>query len=102
MTNFYVTYILDSREDRDAFFADIKACGVMEASRKEDGCIRYSYYYPAEAENQIFLWEQWESREAQKVHTQQPHFKALGELKEKYHMETEIQIEDQVVEKQAK
>ncbi len=94
MTNFYVTYTLDSREDRDAFFADVKACGVIEASRAEEGCIRYSYYYPADSENQIFLWEQWESREAQKKHTQQPHFKQLGELKEKYHMETEILIED--------
>lgn len=96
MTNFYVTYTLDSREDRDAFYAAVSACGVIEASRKEEGCIRYSYFYPADSENQIFLWEQWESREAQKRHTQQPHFKQLGALKEKYHMETEIQIEDQI------
>ena len=96
MTNFYVTYILDSREDRDAFYGEVSASGVIEASRKEEGCIRYSYYYPADSENQIFLWEQWESREAQKRHTQQPHFKQLSELKEKYHMETEIQIEDQI------
>ncbi|MGC2873639.1 putative quinol monooxygenase [Ihubacter sp. rT4E-8] len=97
MTNFYVTYTLECREERDAFFDEVKASGVIEASRAEEGCIRYSYYYPADAENQIFLWEQWESRDAQQRHTQQPHFKKLGRLKEKYRMETEIQIEDQTI-----
>ncbi|MDO4545938.1 MAG: antibiotic biosynthesis monooxygenase, partial [Bacillota bacterium] len=68
---------------------------IADKSRAEDGCIRYEYFYPADSENQIFLWEQWESREAQKVHTRQPHFAELSQLKEKYGIETEILVEDQ-------
>ncbi|MEY8367036.1 putative quinol monooxygenase [Anaerovoracaceae bacterium 41-7] len=97
MTNFYVTYTLKDKAARDGFYEEVKACGVIEKSLAEDGCIRYTYYYPADSENQIFLWEQWESRQAQKVHTQQPHFKQLGEIKEKYPMETEVLIEDSAV-----
>ena len=33
MTNFYVTYTLECREERDAFFDEVKASGVIEASR---------------------------------------------------------------------
>ena len=35
------------------------------------------------------------SREAQKKHCQQPHFLELSKIKEKYVVETDIQIEDQ-------
>ena len=45
----------------------------------------------------MFLWEQWESREAQKKHTQQPHFEVLGKLKEKYGVDADILVEDQIV-----
>ncbi len=94
MTNFYVTYTLKDKAARDAFYGEVKACGVIEKSLAEAGCIRYAYYYPADSENRMFLWEQWESRAMQKAHTEQPHFKQLGEIKEKYPMETEILIED--------
>lgn len=97
MINFYVTYTLKDKAARDAFYEEVKACGVIEKSLAEDGCIRYAYYYPADSENQILLWEQWESRQAQKVHTQQPHFKQLSEIKGKYPMETGVLIEDSAV-----
>ena len=83
---------------RQAFIEKVKSSGVLDAIRAEDGCIRYDYYFPIDTDNQIFLWEQWESREAQKVHCQTPHFAQLGELKLKYNATTEILIEDQVKE----
>ena len=97
MTNYYVTYVLESREARERYFSEIKEQGIIEKSRKEAGCIRYEYFYPAESDNEIFLWEQWESRAAQQEHTRQPHFAMLGALKEKYNVQTEILEEDQIV-----
>lgn len=98
MTNYYVTYTLKDREARDRFYEAIKRCGADEKSRAEDGCIRYDYFYPADADNLLFLWEQWESRNAQKAHTGQPHFAELGKLKEQYGASTDILVEDQVIE----
>ena len=46
-------------------------------------------------DDRMFLWEQWESRDAQKKHLQQPHFATLSELKAKYVLDTEILVEDQ-------
>ncbi len=99
MTNYYVTYKLNSKEARDGYLKEVQENGVVEKSRAEEGCIRYTYFYPVESETELFLWEQWESREAQKKHTQQPHFARLGELKEKYGVTAEILVEDQEIAK---
>ena len=97
MTNYYVTYTLKTKEDRDNYYREVRENGIIDKSRAEDGCIRYEYYYPAESETEMFLWEQLESREAQKKHTQQPHFEVLGKLKEKYGVDADILVEDQIV-----
>ena len=95
MTNFYVTYKSADKETRENFYREVKACGAPEKSRAEEGCIRYEFFYYADEEDKMFLWEQWSSREAQKKHCQQPHFLELSKIKEKYGVETDIQIEDQ-------
>lgn len=97
MTNYYVTYTFKNKNSRDAFYEEVKANGVAEASREEEGCIRYEYYYPADCDNKIFLWEQWESREVQALHMTMPHFAVLTGIKEKYEVEAEILVEDQLI-----
>ena len=94
MTNFYVTYHCGSKEVRDRFYTDIKANQIGEKSRAEAGCIRYDYFFPADDDTRILLWEQWESREAQKVHTTQPHFPVTGALKEKHGITTDFLVQD--------
>lgn len=54
MTNFYVTYTLADKKARDEFYADIKAEAVVSKSLAEDGCIRYTYFFPADNDYQIF------------------------------------------------
>ena len=97
MTNFYVTYVLPDQAARDGYIKEVIEQGVISKSRAEDGCIRYEYFYPMESDTNLFLWEQWESREHQKAHCQTEHFAALGKIKEKYGAETKILIEDQHV-----
>lgn len=94
MTNYYVTYVLKDKETRDAFYKEVKEGGIIDASVAEEGCIRYEYFYPADSDDKIFLWEQWESRQAQAIHKETPHFAALTALKEKYHVEADIIVED--------
>ena len=94
MTNFYVTYTLPDPAAREGYMKEVLASGVIEKSRAEEGCHRYAYYYPADSDTQLFLWEQWESREHQAAHTRTEHFAQLGGIKEKYGAQTEILIED--------
>lgn len=117
MTNFMVRYHADDIEKMVRFFAEIKASGADEITRKEKGCVRYEYFFPVEqllnmqanaagnnsesdngpavkGEVEMLLWEQWESREDQAAHTKAPHFKIFGELKEKYGITAEFMVQD--------
>lgn len=94
MINFYVTYKAKDDETRKAFYKEIKENEIITKTLAEDGCIRYDYYYPAESDTDILLWEQWESREHQKKHTAQTHFKTIGKIKEKYSIQSEVIIEE--------
>lgn len=94
MTNFYVTYTLPDPAAREGYIKEVLAAGVIEKSRAEDGCIRYEYFYPVGSDTELFLWEQWESREHQKIHCQTEHFAQLTKIKEKYGAQTQILTED--------
>ena len=73
---------------RAAFIERVKAEGVLEAIRAEDGCIRYDYYLSEKDENELLLIEQWESPRHQQVHLEQPHMVQLRSFKGEYITDT--------------
>lgn len=86
-----VTYIAKSKADREQFFAEVKAAGIVEATRNEEGCLRYDYYFSADREQEILLVEAWKDKASQQYHDSLPHLKTLGEIKEKYQIETSFE-----------
>lgn len=66
---------------RDAFLSEIKAAGIVEASRKEAGNGRYEYFYPVNDPNQLVLLEVWNTAEDLKNHAGTEHYKALLSIK---------------------
>ena len=75
---------------RDEFYRAIMETGIAAASRAEEGNEKYDYYLSPENENELLLIELWSSAEAVTEHSQTPHFKALGELKKAYVVDTAI------------
>lgn len=69
---------------REAFIERVKAEGIVDAIRAEDGCIRYDYYYSEKDPCEILLIEAWESKQHQKVHIEQPHMAQLRAIKNDY------------------
>ncbi|MGI6767330.1 MAG: putative quinol monooxygenase [Lentihominibacter sp.] len=94
MTNLYVTYTMPDKASRDAYYAEVRDRGIIKKSRNEEGCIRYEFFFPADSDTTLFLWEQWESRDHQAVHRETEHFAEMGLLKEKYSVTTDMLIED--------
>ena len=52
--------------------------------RREEGCLRYDYYFKSWDEDTVLLFEEWESKKHQEVHLTQPHIADLKAIKEKY------------------
>lgn len=75
---------------REDFLKTIKAEGIDQASRDEEGNFRYDYFLSADDPDEILLLECWKDEDAQKYHSTLPHFKRLGEFKSDYVESTEI------------
>ena len=69
---------------REEFVEAVKAAGVLDAIRAEEGCLRYDYYFSESDPCELLLIEAWETKEDQVVHIGQPHMARLREFKGEY------------------
>ncbi len=88
----YNIYVIFKSKDgvREQFIQKIKKEGIVDAVRKEDGCIRYDYYFSEKDPNEILLIEAWESKKHQQIHIEQPHMARLREIKGDYILSTTL------------
>ena len=75
---------------REAFIERVNNEGIADEVRKEDGCIRYDYYFSEKDKNEILLIEAWETEKHQQVHLEQPHMVRLREMKKDYILSTTL------------
>ena len=75
---------------REEYIKTLKEEGIVDEVRKEDGCIRYDYYFSEKNENEILLIEAWESKKHQEIHIEQPHMAKLRELKPEFVVSTKL------------
>ena len=69
---------------REAFVERVKAEGILDEIRAEDGFGRYDYYFSESDKNEILLIEAWESYQHQQTHIAQPHMAKLRTFKNDY------------------
>lgn len=75
---------------REAFVERVRKEGILDAILNEDGCKRYDYYYSEKNANEILLIEEWETKNHQQVHLDQPHMAALRSFKAEYVSSTKL------------
>ena len=75
---------------REEYIEKLKAEGIVDAVRAEDGCIRYDYYFSEKDPDEILLIEAWESKKHQEIHIEQPHMVRLRELKPEFVLSTTL------------
>ena len=75
---------------REEYIKRLKCEGIVDAIRKEDGCIRYDYYFSEKDPDEILLLEAWESYEHQQIHLEQPHMETLRALKPEFVLSTTL------------
>ena len=76
---------------REEFVQKVREAGILEAIRKENGCVRYDYFHSEEDENQLLLVEKWETEECQRVHMEQPHMHKLAKIKDRCMTDTKLE-----------
>lgn len=76
---------------RELFVKEVLEAGIAKASKAEKGNYFYDFYFSAENEDDVMLLEKWENQEALDIHSNQPHYAAIGEIKKKYEVSTQIE-----------
>lgn len=75
---------------REEYIKRLYAEGIVDDVRREDGCIRYDYYFSEKDPDEILLIEAWETKKHQEIHIEQPHMARLRELKPEYVLDTKL------------
>jgi quinol monooxygenase YgiN len=76
---------------REKFREALSAEGLDAACRAEDGNFKYDYYFAADDADELLLVEKWRDADALSVHSGQPHFKRIGEIKSVFVEETVLE-----------
>ncbi len=78
------------------FAEEMISSGTVDAIRKEDGNLRYEYFFPMDDENTVLLIDSWKDQESIDVHHQSEMMNVIFQLREKYdlHMKVERYYSD--------
>lgn len=86
----HVTYFLKPTVKRKDFCTELEEKKIISKTREEDGCVAYRFFYPVDAENQVFLLEIWETAEKMAAHKQSEQFRELQMSKLRYVKNTAV------------
>ena len=80
------------------FAEEMISSGIVDEIRKEEGNIRYEYFFPMQDTETVLLVDSWENQKAIDIHHHTPMMKKIIALREKYdlHMKVERYISDKL------
>lgn len=80
------------------FAEEMISSGIVDEIRREDGNIRYEYFFPIQDAETVLLVDSWENQEAIDIHHHTPMMQKIIALREKYdlHMKVERYISDEL------
>ena len=73
------------------FVEEMISSGIVEQIRKEEGNLRYEYFFPLNEDNSVLLVDSWIDQEALDKHHQLPLMNQIKELREKYDLHMEVE-----------
>lgn len=79
------------------FAEEMVSSGIVDRVRKEQGNLRYNYFFPMDDKETVLLIDRWESEEALDKHHKSEMMKEIASLREKYHLNMRV---EQFVEKE--
>lgn len=79
------------------FAEEMESGGTADLIRREDGNLRYEYFFPANDPETVLLIDIWENQQAIDRHHASPMMRTIAALREKYdlHMRAERYISDE-------
>ena len=73
------------------FAEEMISSGLVEQIRKEEGNLRYEYFFPLDEDDSILLVDSWINQEALDKHHKLPLMNQIKELREKFDLHMEVE-----------
>ena len=66
------------------FMNEMISSGIVDEIKKEEGNLRYEYFFPIDDNETVLLIDCWKNQEALDIHHKLPLMKEIMDLREKY------------------
>ncbi len=73
------------------FANEMISSGIVDKIRKEEGNLRYEYFFPIDDQETVLLIDKWKDEEALDIHHKSPMMKDITELREKYQLKMRVE-----------
>lgn len=89
-------YYYGKNGNEKKFAQEMMMTGVVDSIRKEEGNLKYEYYFSMEDEETLLLIDSWKDQNAIDQHHASPMMEQIIKLREKYdlHMRVERYVSD--------
>ncbi len=79
------------------FAEEMVSSGVVSDIRREEGNLRYEYFFPMDDKETVLLIDSWKDQRSIDIHHGSPMMARITELREKYdlHMKVERYVSDE-------
>ena len=73
------------------FVNEMISSGIVDRIRKEEGNLRYEYFFPVDEPEAVLLIDKWKDEEALDIHHKSLMMKEIAELREKYQLKMKVE-----------
>ncbi len=73
------------------FVEEMYSLGLVDKIRREEGNLKYDYYFPLENEEVVLLIDKWANQEALDKHHLLPLMDEISKLREKYDLKMKVE-----------
>lgn len=73
------------------FAEEMVSTGIVDKVRKEEGNLKYEYYFPMDDEETVMLIDKWKNKEALDKHHKSEMMKEIASLREKYNLSMKVE-----------
>ena len=73
------------------FASEMLSSGIVDRVRKEEGNLRYEYFFPMDDQETVMLIDKWEDEKALDIHHKSPMMKEIAKLREKYQLKMRVE-----------
>lgn len=80
------------------FAEEMISSGTVDSIRKEEGNLKYDYFFPIDDEETVLLIDSWENQKAIDIHHASSMMETIAKLRDKYdlHMKVERYISEDI------